>query len=44
MIPKQTRDGHPVRQGVGVMPGTADKMHILRHFPSLEAWQSMTGV
>ena len=24
MIPKQTRDGHPVRQGVGVMPGAAD--------------------
>ncbi len=24
MIPKQTRDGYPVRQGVGVMPGAAD--------------------
>ncbi len=24
MIPKQTRDGHPVRQGQGVMPGAAD--------------------
>jgi arylsulfatase len=24
MIPKQTRDGYPVRQGVGVMPGPAD--------------------
>jgi arylsulfatase A-like enzyme len=24
MIPKQTRDGFPVRQGVGVMPGPAD--------------------
>lgn len=24
MIPKQTRDGHPVRQGHGVMPGGAD--------------------
>ena len=24
MIPKQTRDGNPVRQGQGVMPGSAD--------------------
>lgn len=24
MIPKQTRDGHPMRQGHGVMPGGAD--------------------
>lgn len=24
MIPKQTRDGFPVRQGMGVMPGAAD--------------------
>jgi arylsulfatase len=24
MIPKQTRDGYPVRQGMGVMPGPAD--------------------
>ena len=24
MIPKQTRDGYPVRQGEGVMPGTPD--------------------
>jgi arylsulfatase len=24
MIPKQTRDGYPVRQGYGVMPGAAD--------------------
>ncbi len=24
MIPKQTRDGYPVRQGVGVMPGPPD--------------------
>ncbi len=24
MIPRQTRDGHPVRQGAGVMPGGAD--------------------
>lgn len=24
MIPKQTRDGYPVRQGMGVMPGGAD--------------------
>ena len=24
MIPKQTRDGYPVRQGKGVMPGAAD--------------------
>lgn len=24
MIPKQTRDGHPVRQGEGVMPGPSD--------------------
>jgi arylsulfatase len=24
MIPKQTRDGYPVRQGVGVMPGPSD--------------------
>ena len=24
MIPKQTRDGCPVRQGTGVMPGAAD--------------------
>ncbi len=24
MIPKQTRDGYPVRQGAGVMPGGAD--------------------
>lgn len=24
MIPKQTRDGYPMRQGYGVLPGTAD--------------------
>ncbi|HEX6961460.1 MAG TPA: arylsulfatase [Lacipirellula sp.] len=24
LVPKQTRDGYPVRQGVGVMPGPAD--------------------
>ncbi|MBA3484368.1 MAG: arylsulfatase [Pirellulales bacterium] len=24
LVPKQTRDGHPVRQGIGVMPGAAD--------------------
>jgi len=24
MIPKQTRDGYPMRQGMGVMPGAAD--------------------
>jgi arylsulfatase len=24
LVPKQTRDGYPVRQGVGVMPGGAD--------------------
>jgi arylsulfatase A-like enzyme len=24
MVPKQTRDGYPVRQGYGVMPGAAD--------------------
>ncbi len=27
MIPKQTRDGYPVRQGYGVMPGAADTYH-----------------
>jgi arylsulfatase len=27
MIPKQTRDGHPMRQGYGVMPGGADTYH-----------------
>ena len=27
MIPKQTRDGFPVRQGMGVLPGAADTYH-----------------
>ena len=27
MIPKQTRDGYPVRQGYGVTPGAADTYH-----------------
>jgi arylsulfatase len=27
MIPKQTRDGHPVRQGYGVLPGGPDTYH-----------------
>jgi len=27
MIPKQTRDGYPVRQGYGVLPGGADSYH-----------------
>lgn len=27
MIPKQTRDGFPVRQGYGVLPGAADTYH-----------------
>lgn len=27
MIPKQTRDGYPMRQGAGVMPGGADTYH-----------------
>jgi arylsulfatase len=27
MIPKQTRDGYPVRQGQGVMPGGPDTFH-----------------
>lgn len=27
MIPKQTRDGFPVRQGYGVLPGDADTYH-----------------
>ncbi len=27
MIPKQTRDGHPMRQGYGVLPGGADTYH-----------------
>lgn len=27
MIPKQTRDGFPMRQGYGVMPGAADTYH-----------------
>ena len=27
MIPKQTRDGYPMRQGYGVMPGGADTYH-----------------
>ena len=27
MIPKQTRDGYPVRQGYGVLPGEADTYH-----------------
>lgn len=27
MIPKQTRDGYPMRQGYGVLPGAADTYH-----------------
>ncbi|MCR4411836.1 MAG: sulfatase-like hydrolase/transferase, partial [Thermoguttaceae bacterium] len=27
MIPKQTRDGYPMRQGYGVLPGPADTFH-----------------
>lgn len=27
MIPKQTRDGYPMRQGYGVLPGPADTYH-----------------
>ncbi len=27
MIPKQTRDGHPMRQGYGILPGGADTYH-----------------
>lgn len=27
MIPKQTRDGFPIRQGYGVLPGAADTYH-----------------
>ncbi len=27
MIPKQTRDGFPVRQGMGILPGGADTYH-----------------
>ena len=27
MIPRQTRDGYPVRQGYGVLPGAADTYH-----------------
>lgn len=27
MIPKQTRDGYPMRQGFGVLPGNADTYH-----------------
>jgi arylsulfatase A-like enzyme len=27
MIPKQTRDGFPVRQGYGILPGAADTYH-----------------
>ncbi|SKA98591.1 arylsulfatase [Prosthecobacter debontii] len=27
MIPKQTRDGYPIRQGYGVLPGPADTYH-----------------
>ncbi|TVS15343.1 MAG: DUF229 domain-containing protein [Planctomycetaceae bacterium] len=27
MIPKQTRDGYPVRQGYGILPGAADTYH-----------------
>lgn len=27
MIPKQTRDGFPMRQGYGIMPGAADTYH-----------------
>jgi arylsulfatase len=27
MIPKQTRDGYPMRQGYGVLPGEADTYH-----------------
>jgi arylsulfatase A-like enzyme len=27
MIPKQTRDGYPMRQGYGVIPGAADTYH-----------------
>jgi arylsulfatase A-like enzyme len=27
LVPKQTRDGYPMRQGIGVLPGAADTYH-----------------
>jgi arylsulfatase len=38
MVPKQTRDGFPVRQGYGVLPGAADTYHAYG-----EAWASVSN-
>ena len=38
MIPKQTRDGYPVRQGYGVLPGAADTYHAYG-----EAWANVSN-
>ncbi len=38
MIPKQTRDGFPMRQGYGVLPGAADTFHAYG-----EAWANVSN-
>lgn len=38
MIPKQTRDGYPMRQGYGVLPGGADTYHAYG-----EAWANVSN-
>ena len=38
MIPKQTRDGFPMRQGYGVLPGAADTYHAYG-----EAWANVSN-
>ena len=38
MIPKQTRDGYPMRQGYGVLPGAADTYHAYG-----EAWANVSN-
>ena len=38
MVPKQTRDGYPVRQGYGIAPGAADTYHAYG-----EAWANVSN-
>jgi arylsulfatase len=38
MIPKQTRDGYPIRQGYGVLPGASDTYHAYG-----EAWANVSN-
>ncbi len=38
MVPKQTRDGFPMRQGYGVLPGAADTYHAYG-----EAWANVSN-